>query len=832
MSRALPDGTRWLLLGGKRVSVKVDGSMTAAERDPPDLRQLVVVPRANGQSFHGVAGDTLLAFDGAMGKHATLLSDARLREARVSAFAGRLLVRPGPTDELAPFLVSTDGTGETPLGSALPFEASSIAFGSTTIGFAVTETFGLLRTDDGAAHWARAEAALQGDLLLRQGVPALRSKVTGKASALAGFALTAMPNDTSAFVDERGRDPLAIAAASGLPLAGGDVLAVDAMIEGSMFKAQLLRVSPRTGELKVRRVLGSFALPSKPTVPGEIACSITETEAHHVLIECEGGQHFELDDKLEVIVSRAFPGKLRQSAMGGMLAEGSCEAGTQPNTVCVRRANGQFSTLVFEKSPASVATLTLPRPDGSLVLVDYESQGFATREVDLAGTAQRGPKFGSRVKAAKIHGDLDQAGNLTLVVEGATTKPLELPQVEVTTIQDGRVKTDSFPGALTGRNVGGRVVLRSATEIIVRDGTRAPWQRFPRRAAARGEVRLSQAGFVAGEDVRLGWPIADVPVPDAAAPALPGPRELICTLQKSARSLPRLDNSVINQPLGGKWTRVQEGRVAVRREGARYRVRFFSKTTVASIEEFFVTARSFGDVTIDAAVVRGTDIALLLGTAGGPVAIRRAAGVLSIESIVAPATAAIELTLGADGSVLWDRGTKQARRYVFWPKIGAPRDFLTGDSAGFRFEPAADGVSVFSFGPRVTSVARFGIGEKDPPLSIEPKRFKAVASLGTLGLSRAPPCPDASKQSATPLFDLRSALTGVIVDGERLNATSFETSFSKLGDRPCAAKASVTTDRSRWQIAADLATGDAVVAKSEYQRLPASCVLQQVEATR
>ena len=824
MSAALGDGSRWLLLGGRRALAEKDGNVSIATADPAGLCQLVLLNDGT-ERFFGVAGDSLVRFAGPLGNAETSFRDARLADARVEAFAGRLLVRPARGEA---FLVGADGRNEAPLGSALPFEASAVSFASSNVGFAATDAFGLLKTSDGARNWARAAPLLEGELATRQGVPVERVRGTGKTTALPGFALADLGNKTAAFVDEGGKDPLVLAASSGFPLADGDIaFAVPTLGGSASVGVTLLKVSRSTGEVLQRKPLGSYARRPFPSGINEPRCSLTEAARSHLLVECDGTGLFDLDERLELVGARQFEGKLRQTEMGGALAEGDCQGAVRPGSACVRNPDGSFSRIGFQHHLGSSATLLLAKSDGTLVVVDYEAQGFSVRQVDKSGDVTPLAKFGSRVKAAKIHGDLDREGTLTLVVEGTPAKLGELPQVEVSTVTEGRVKTDSFPGALTARNVGGRVVLRRASEIIARDAARAPWQRFARKAPARGEVRVSRAGFVAGDDVRIGWPLSGAPLAEGVeAPAQPL-RELVCKTERNLRTLPRLDNSAIDSTIPA-WTRALGGLVAIAREGSRYRVRYFTRTPINTIEELYVAARSLSVPTVAGAAIRGGDLGLLINTDKTSWAIRRTNGSASIEPITAPLSAQVEISIGADGSLAWDRGRAGARQIVLWPKSGGPRDVLTTDRNGFRFEPFDKGIDVRAMGKSVSGVARYQIGELATPLPIEPNRFKAEASLALDNLLAAPTC-RAPASPETRLVDLDRAFSGVVVDGERLATTSFEVGLARAADGPCMSVALATTERSRWQLGVDLTSGTALVTKTAYPRQPASCVLQQVE---
>jgi hypothetical protein len=165
---------------------------------------------------------------------------------------------------------------------------------------------------------------------------------------------------------------------------------------------------------------------------------------------------------------------------------------------------------------------------------------------------------------------------------------------------------------------------------------------------------------------------------------------------------------------------------------------------------------------------------------------------------------------------------------VLWPKAGAPRDVLTTDRNNFRFEPSDKGIEVRALGQLVSGVARYPLGELSAPLAIEPGRFKADSALALGRLRSAPPCrPSTSPE--TRFFELEKAFSSVIVDGERLPTTSFDIGFARVGDSACMSIAIATTERSRWQVGADLANGTALVGKTEYQRQPASCVMQSAE---
>jgi hypothetical protein len=204
--------------------------------------------------------------------------------------------------------------------------------------------------------------------------------------------------------------------------------------------------------------------------------------------------------------------------------------------------------------------------------------------------------------------------------------------------------------------------------------------------------------------------------------------------------------------------------------------------------------------------------------------------VASIEPISDLPGSQTAITIGADGSVAWDRGRGGAAQIVLWPKSSRPRDVLTTDRSHFRFEPFDGGIEVRALGAYVTSVARYPLAELATPLSIEPARFEPEASLAVGRLLSTPAC-RSTAPAAARLVDLPAAFSALVVDGERLSTTSFDLGVARTSEGPCLATAIATTERSRWQVSADLATGTALVSKTEYQRQPASCVLSQPENT-
>ena len=821
MSAALDDGSRWLLVGGRRALAKAD-RLSFAATDPDDLGQ-IAFSNGGAATFHGIAGDSLLRFDGPLGKAETVSTDARFSGAKLQAFAGRLLVRPLDGD---PFLIGADGRGEAALASMLPFEPSVVSFGSATAGFAMTDAFGLLKTNDGARSWTRAATLLEGVLATRQGVPVEFVQGSGKTTALQGFALATLENKTAALIDRSGKDPLALAAASGIPLDNGDIVVALPKIEpGSTVGVTLLRLAGSTGEVLLAKPLPSYPLKPLP-IGTEPRCAVARAPRDLLLVECDGHQLYEVNEVLQLSEARFFEGKLRLSDAGTAVAEGDCLGGIRSEMACVRNSDGSFTPITFEREMSSSATLVLGKTDGGLIVVDYVSQGFTVREVDKTGVAKGVAKFGSRVRASKIHGDLDQGGALTLVVEGPVTLG-SLPQVEVSTVVDGRVKTDSFPGAITGRNVGGRVVMRSENEIILREQTRGPWKRLARKSPPRGEVRVSQAGFVVGDDVRLGWPVSGPPAPEGSAVPSSGQREMVCKIEKNLRTLPRLDNSTTFTTVP-EWTRTLGGKLAIAREGSRYRVRFFTRLPVGTIEEFYVPTRSIAPLTIVGAGIRGADAAVIVTTGTTSWAIRHVNGANSIEKITTPLLTKVDITIGADGSVAWDRGRAGARQIVLWPKSGAPRDALTTDRNNFNFEPFDKGLEVRAIGWHISSVARYPLSELGETVAIDPARFQVDPSLAKRRLLSAPAC-RVSPPPEARLFDWQRPLTSVVVDGERQLTPTFDVGFARGPEGPCMAFAEAFTERDRWQVGVDMSTGTALVTKNEYQRLPASCGLQSIE---
>lgn len=553
----LAEGTL-LLVGGRRVLVRPDGSSANAANEAPEpLLHVITVPTEGADVLVASSLRGLYRLEGPLGAAAPL--------ARFDVDIEHLGTAPG-------LVAVWDVTGGEPRfvdvasgvpkpGPTLPLAARDLAFASPKEGAAIFVGAGLAVTTDGGAHFRAVTG--NGDEPLR--VAGLRRR----GRALAAYAYEdglEAPVDPGAatlgamvepprsggegpllrWVRATSRDPLEAAASGGIrDDAGNAVVASHGLVA---------RVSLATGEL-----LELVGLGPQPTGmrcgsgrrgdTAVFACSLPPEEEGD-LYDPFGVVLVPLRGKLapeRPVVARNADSELRVGSGGGVMLLGACTA-EEEGDACVRQPDGKWKTIVvgqdlfergagpladgrvafvrglFEGDEPEVPPEGAPRPDvgfPSPYVVAVDGSGV---EKWLAGSTWEGRSSGALSVLSALNEGSDGALHFALANdEGAFVFTLpagrSVPPTRVEGARDVRLLGERAlavgPGRLAVSADGGHTFREPTREPSVLEEAD--------RVAASGDVNelaVSDVGLRLGGWLRLGWGLEETPPAVAALPEL------------------------------------------------------------------------------------------------------------------------------------------------------------------------------------------------------------------------------------------------------------------------------------------------------------------------
>ncbi len=778
----LADGSVTFLLGGRRAQHSSSGGLELSKDDPPDLRQLTLVPTSTGSQLVGLAGERVLLFETALGKSRELVKDPELLGGELHPLPDALLGLPhaarGAPGRVLPL------SADKPVAPR-PFEIDAALYSSVERGHLSVAGLGLYASEGSKLLPVRLP---KGALRLRslRGVPHAHTQ-RGDLLPILGQVATKSSNETVAYLEEHERDPLVRAIEDGVSWPGGDVLFADAVLRGNSLSAILVRVEAATGRVRSRAPLGSVTLPLLKRgsfFKEEPRCQVTLVKSGGALVGCDGGMLFALDEGLAVTSEKRLDPKARArvTAHGGALLETACEGPYQATSLCVRRPDGGFATLALPKLGGSIATLPLPTADGGVIVADYESSLAVTvRTLDARGSETKRVKTASRMRATKIQGDLDQDSTLTLMVHAASGGER---QVEVITVAGDRAKSDVFPNGVAGHAQGPRALVLRGSELAFRDAPSLPWQRLPIRAGETTWARASALGLVVGDDVRVGWPIATAPAQSATrAAAL---LELECMPKPGAAAA----------ALAGGSRQLAAGpvRLAFDARDKQATLRFLSREPEPRLEELsFRHSESLEQAELEALLVEGRDLVALLHTGEGALLVRRESGRVTTAKLE-PKSASSPLSLGSDGSAAFVLSSRDEHALWLWPKAGAPKPLLTHvfPLDPRHVAPKSSGAVIYASGRG--KIARTEVGwSKGQQALPELARFSSFEPSLSKSL-RLSPCP-AGATRLIELFADDGPTLRIKVDKEVWSSKELSVLLGETQSGPCLSRLTASRER-------------------------------------
>jgi hypothetical protein len=547
-----------VLVGGRRVLVRPDGSsVNAAKEAPEPLLHVIAVPTEGADVLVGASLRGLYRLAGALGEAVPI--------ARLDVDIEHLGTAPGLVavwDVAGGEPRFVDVTSGVPKpGPALPLAARDLAFSSAKEGAAVFVGAGLAVTSDGGAHFRPVTGT--SDEALR--VAGLRRRGAALAAFVYEDGLEA-PVDTSAatlgamvepprgkeegpllrWVRATSRDPLEAAASGGIRDDAGNALVAS--------HGLVARVSLATGELL--ELVGLGPLPTgtrcgsgKRGDMALFACSLPPEEEGD-LYDPFGVVMVPLRGKLapeRPVVARNAESELRVGSAGGVMLFGACTT-EEEGDACVRQPDGKWKTLaigqdlfergagpladgrvafvrgMFEGDEAEVPPEGAPRPDlgyPSPYVVAVDGSGV---EKWLAGSSWQGRSSGPLNVLSGLDEGPDGALHFALANdEGAFVFALPAGRsVAPTRVEGARdVRLHGERALAVGP---GRFAVSVDGGHTFSEPSRAPTLlEEAERVAASGdanELAVSDVGLRLGGWLRLGWGNDVVPPEVAALPEL------------------------------------------------------------------------------------------------------------------------------------------------------------------------------------------------------------------------------------------------------------------------------------------------------------------------
>jgi hypothetical protein len=595
-----------VLLGGRRALVGDDGNASVEKAPSPEpLEEIVAVPTAAGQRLIGRSNMTVYRLDDPLGAPTPLArSDTPI--GRIGAGPGVIAIWTARSD--LPLFIDAETGAPKPLAGLPPPPLRAIAFLDAKRGAAVFEAAGLAVTTDGGVSWKIAADSGQGDVLRMNGIrrrgDALRAFIYNEgpdaAIDVTGARVSALeqpqvpPNEAPLlrWIRLTGRDPLAVAAASGLEAAAGGALLAS--------HGLLARVDLKTGSLLdlTEFARGKWMTPCTTARAGQtawVACTLSENQANSDLYDPFGVFSIPLGGtalKAErPALIRNGEAEFAASPSGGAMLVGACNADDDGKTAaCVRQPNGTWAPIhldldlngrgagptadgrlaflrgIFDGDEAPDAApepRAAPPPAGGddedgtrlsrvrVILVDPAGKEQSLAPINIPTTSGE-VRIQSSIEEQSdrsLHFVIDGGGGIRVVIQppgndAATVQPIRF--ATVARIRGGR-----------GIAVGEGHVLASLDGGNTWSDVPAP-PRVMETASAVGsnvdgwtQIDVSEIGARVGSVLRVGWgPSEPAPEP-APAPAAPrlevakvppaGPEKLlVCKSEGPAQGTPPL----------------------------------------------------------------------------------------------------------------------------------------------------------------------------------------------------------------------------------------------------------------------------------------------------
>lgn len=562
---SIPGGTL-VLLGGRRALVAKDGTTKVETAPTPEgLLSIIEVPTASGQRrLVGHGAHTIYRFDDPLGAPVSLARSDVLID---HIGAGPGLVAVWDYQSFSPRFIDVE-TGQPKTLPNLPLlSLRAVAFRNAKEGAGAFEAAGLAVTTDGGASWRLASDATKGrDALritgLRLSGDAVRAFVYANGSdapvdigqaKLDTLVETPEPSGEIPllrWIRVTERDPLDVAAASGVELPGGAALIAS--------HGLLARVDTQSGsisdlvEFSKGYGLGACEV-GRAGAAAWLGCIVSE--------DGEGGGFVDPFAVLRVPVSASklapeapsirVPSEVavRISPSGGIMLFGACEPGDEGDA-CVRQPDGSWATFAIGvdlvehgAGPLADGRVALVRgldegdlaegdPNGpaaerewSPTIVTIDKSGQERRLASLSFTEPPSPRLSA---VSPIEEDVDHTlrfvladndGALYSVVQPAgreETSPQRLPRVAHARIHAGK-------GIAVGE---GRVIASpdgggTWTEVAMPERARraltdigATYFEEP------GTLMVSEVGAKLDTQLRLGWgPGEPAPEPKVSEPS-------------------------------------------------------------------------------------------------------------------------------------------------------------------------------------------------------------------------------------------------------------------------------------------------------------------------
>lgn len=478
------------LLGGRRARIHADGTVETEKAPAPlPLRALHEVPTPDGNVWIGASDFALYRFADPLGPATSLFeTDTRLTES--SPVPGGVLIRQGRSSAVVD--AGGGSRGGPFMVGAVP--AAHAAFRSAQEGSAMISGIGTFETKDGGATWKPGMLYTEESLSVRYGFV-----VRG------GEFRFERPKDlapTIKWLLEEGTDPLADAAANGVPI--HDAVEPSALIAHDTELAVVALDSGRIVSTESAQRRGSCA----PFRRGD-----------SYFAACADGSVYPLDVREGIRFGEGRPsgseGKLHMSPDGGVAYTSAC-AKEEARGRCVRQPDGAFATIQLPKEFLTA----LPRPDGSLLLARKDAEAVVVERYTVSGSPSEVARWKGCANVDRVKIDESDAG---LLIAGPVECPGDRPAVwGLYARKGGREHSETLGSVSHIRMAFGAVLAIVDGEVRYTSKPGGAWIRY---AAADPETpSLSGVGFVAGGKVHLGLDPAAPATSAASAPAPPAAR--------------------------------------------------------------------------------------------------------------------------------------------------------------------------------------------------------------------------------------------------------------------------------------------------------------------
>lgn len=611
------DGTL-VLLGGRRALVARDGTARFEKAPSPEpLEEIILVPTASGQRLVARSSGAIYRLDDPLGAPTPL---ARSEATITQLGAGPGVVALWTSRSDLPLFLDVETAAPAKLAGLPEPPLRAVAFLDSKRGAAVFEAAGLAVTTDGGASWKVAADSAPGDALRMNGVrrrgDALRAfaysegpdaAIDVAAARISALVELPVPPDEAKllrWVRLTGRDPLAVAAQSGIEVTVGDAVVASHGLLG--------RVDLKTGALLelAEFARGKSMIPCSAARAAQtawIACTLSETLSSADLYDPFGvfavPLHAPALKAEKAALIRNGEAEFAASPSGGAMLIGTCSITDDGQTAaCVRRPDGTWAPIhldidlngrgagptadgrlaflrgvfdgdeVSDAEPAPHAAAQTPagadeepsRPQRvHVALIDPAGKEQALAPITIATTNGE-----VRVQSA-IEEQSDRS--LRFVLDGGygAQVVIQPPGHEAASVQ-------GVPSATVARIRAGRGIAVGEEHILASLDGGGTWSAVPVplrvMEAARGiagnldgwtQIDVSEIGARVGSALRLGWgppePMAEpaplaaprLDVPRASAP--PPDKILTCKSEGPAPGTPPLRGSTeLRALLGSK----------------------------------------------------------------------------------------------------------------------------------------------------------------------------------------------------------------------------------------------------------------------------------------